>query len=148
MEDPTWKGSKLIYREQEYPVLTMKSDASGTEGAGYHFGKREHMYVWNHWQQKRSIQWKELHPIIVAARRHGHEWSGSIVRFGVDNQSVVYMINSGKSKCDHCQSLLRELSELERQFQFRSLSSWVPREFNVVSDLLSRQIAIRDQPML
>ena len=146
MDDPNWKGSKLIYREQEYPVMTMKSNASGTEGAGYHFGGCEHMYKWKPWQLKRSIQWKELHPIIVAARRHRHEWNGRIVRFGVDNQSVVYMINSGKSKCDHCQCLLRELSELERRYQFRSISSWVPREFNVVSDLLSRQIAICDQP--
>lgn len=149
LQDPDWKGSKLLYQEHEWPVIIMKSDASGTDGAGYHFGNTEHMYVWKRWQQqKRSIQWKELHPIIVAARRHGEEWRGRIIRFGVDNQSVVYMVNSGKSKCDHCQSLLRELSELERRFKFRSLSSWVPREFNVTSDLLSRQIAICDQPKL
>ena len=48
------------------------------------------------------------------------------------------MINSGTSLDPHCMALLRELSDLSARYSFDVVASWVPREFNERSDLLSR----------
>ena len=48
------------------------------------------------------------------------------------------MINKGSSKDPDCMKLLQELTGLEARFQFDVMASWVPREFNVRADLLSR----------
>ena len=96
------------------------------------------MCPWSPQELPLSIQYKELKPVIMAAREFGHTWKNAIIRAGIDNAGVVYMINSGTSTDTHCMVLLRELAELQRKFKFDVVASWVPREFNIRSDLLSR----------
>ena len=120
------------------PLITMKSDASGHIAWGYHIGDVEEMCAWTEDELPKTIQFKELYPIVRAARRLGPTFSGHLVRAGVDNTGVVYMINKGSSKDPDCMQLLIELAELQARFRFDLVASWVPREFNVRSDLLSR----------
>ena len=71
---------------------------------------------------ERSIAWKELVPVLMAAR--------NMVRVGIDNISCVHMINCDPSRPADCQKLLEELSYLESCFQFMLVAHWVPRLFN------------------
>ena len=48
------------------------------------------------------------------------------------------MLNTGTSADPDCMCLLRELAELQELHNFDVVGSWVPREMNVRSDLLSR----------
>ena len=76
--------------------------------------------------------------MIVAARSLGSELSGKVLRCGIDNTGVVYMLNTGTSGDPDCMVLLRELAELQLRHSFDVVASWVPREMNIRSDLLSR----------
>ena len=116
----------------------MKSDASGHIAWGYHIGEFEEMCAWTEDELPKTIQFKELYPIVRAARRLGPKFSGHILRAGVDNTGVVYMINKGSSKDPDCMRLLIELAELQARYEFDLVASWVPREFNIRADLLSR----------
>ena len=138
LSDKSWKGSRIWFSECELPLIMMKSDASGTIAWGYHIGNCEEMCAWTDDQLPKSIQFKELYPVVRAARRHGHLFTNRILRAGIDNTGVVYMINKGSSCDPDCMVLLHELAELQALHQFDVVASWVPREFNVRSDLLSR----------
>lgn len=125
--------------ETDFPLVSMKSDASGDDGYGYHFGDFEFCSPWTALQLQNNIQWKELFPVVVACRRFGSEWSGHIVRTGIDNTGVVYMINSGSSRDPSCMVLLRELADIQRLHEFDLVASWVPRFYNDHSDTLTHQ---------
>ena len=61
-----------------------------------------------------------------------------VIRFGIDNTSIVYMINAGSSCDPDCNALMRELADLQRSFNFDVVASWTPRVFNDHADYLSR----------
>ena len=109
MSDPLWKGSRIWFAESEMPLITMKSDASGHIAWGYHIGDFEEMCAWTEDELPKTIQFKELYLIVCAARRLGPTFSDHVVRAGVDNTGVVYMINKGSSKDPDCMRLLIEL---------------------------------------
>ena len=120
------------------PLITMKSDASGEIGCGFHLGPLQRMHTCTADERPRSIAYKELLPVVMAARELGSSWSGSIVRAGVDNCSVVFMGNSGTSRAPDCMRLLRELSDLQSLHSFDLVFSYCPRFFNDRADSLSR----------
>ena len=95
------------------PLITMKSDASGEIGCGFHLGATQRMHHYSADGLPRSIACKELLPVVMAVLEFGFSWSGSIVRAGVDNCSVVFMGNSGSSRAPDCMRLLRELSDIQ-----------------------------------
>lgn len=133
-----WSGSRIWLRDDHIPVLTFKSDASGEIGCGFHCGSYQATHAWSSDERTRSIAWKELYPVLMAARDRGSEWAGNIIRFGIDNTSVVYMINSGSSRDEFCMQLLRELADLQMSHSFDIVASWCPRLFNDRADALSR----------
>ena len=120
------------------PLIGMKSDASSDIGCGFHIGPTQRMHPYTESELPLSIAYKELLPVVLAAREFGSTWTGSIIRAGIDNTSVVYMGNSGTCRSPDCMNLLRELADLERAHAFDVVFSWVPRYFNDRSDALSR----------
>jgi hypothetical protein len=123
--------------EADFVVVSMKSDASGDDGYGYHVGDFEYCRMWTPAELGHNIQWKELYPVLQACHKFKSEWTGKIVRAGVDNMGVVFMINSGSSRDTDCMVLLRELSELQRIYGFDLVASWVPHFFYLRSDALT-----------
>jgi len=85
---------------------------------------------------------KEMFPILAAARRYGAEWTGNIVVAGADNTGAVYGINAGRVHSHRARGMMRELGELQQEHQFELVGGWVPREYNVVADSLSRQMSL------
>ena len=146
--DPEWRGSRIWFDRNDMPCLTIKSDASGEIGAGYHVGSEKVVaYSWEdvNVPLEKSIAFKELYPALMAARAHCSEWSHKLVRCGLDNAGCVYMINSGSSVAPDCADLLRELADLQAEHSFEILASWVPREFNEAADSLSRLLVEQAQ---
>ena len=138
LHDDAWRGSRIWFPEHAVPVFVMKSDASGELGWGYHFGSSYDFGDWSSRQLSYSILYKELFPVIEAASRHGQDWSGSLIRVGLDNTGAVYALNTGSTTDVPAQGLLRRLADLSDRHQFDIVASWVPREHNVTSDILSR----------
>ena len=68
LSDVSWPGSRIWYADESMPVHTFKSDASGHIGCGYHRGTLERMYAWGDEERAKSIAWKELFPVVLAAR--------------------------------------------------------------------------------
>jgi hypothetical protein len=148
LTNPTWRGSRYWPADDMLPILIMKSDASGHIGCGYHIGEQVRTHVWTPVQLANSIAWKELYPVLLACKEFGSQWQGKIIRTGIDNAGVVYMINSGGAATANCSHLLRQIADLEAQFDFTVIASWVPREFNVAADTASRDDASLAQVQL
>ena len=138
LQDGERAGSRFWPSDDAPPILTMKSDASGHLGCGYVIGEEIRTYVWKAEELYHSIAWKELFPIYLAAQEFGESWANKIVRAGIDNAGVVYMLNSGSAATSDCAELLRRIADLEYKHSFTLFGAWVPREFNEAADQTSR----------
>ena len=77
---------------------------------------------WTPCLKGKSIQVKELIPVVFGAGVWGREWNGKVVEFVVDNQAVVAVLQSGYSK-EHLMHLLWVLVWLASHFQFWFVAS-------------------------
>ena len=84
--------------ERKLPEIEVFSDASGSWGCGAVCGDSWFQQEWDSRLQPLSIAIKEMIPIVCAAAICGHNWSGKIIQFNVDNKAVVNIINSTSSK--------------------------------------------------
>ena len=65
-----------------------------------------------------SIAVKEMFPVVLAAACFGHQWSGKIVEFVVDNEAVVEVLKATYSKDLHLMHLIRVLIFFTWKFDF------------------------------
>ena len=97
------------------PDMDLYSDAFGTIGIGGYFKGKWFQGRWPpHMQLNKdrgiSIEWQELFPIIVAPVICFPYFSGKLIQFWCDNQSVVAILNSGCSKAASIMDLYGSLS--------------------------------------
>ena len=85
---------------------------------------------------------KELDPLVQAVRCHGAKWRGKLLNVATDNTGVVYAINAGRAKSHAARQLMRDVADLLQDYDIDIAAQWVPRELNVVADLLSRQLTL------
>jgi hypothetical protein len=140
LSDPAWSGSRIWPADDALPIEFVKSDASGDVGCGFYYGDHVRTFTWSDDQRTKSIAWKELYPVYLAAKEFGSQWRNKIIRTGIDNTGVVYMLNSGSAATPDCAALLRQIADLEADHMFSIVASWVPREFNIVADTASRDL--------
>lgn len=95
------------------PVVTLWSDASGSWGCGAYSDSRWFQFQWTENCMARSIEFKELLPILLAVLAWGRWWQGSVVQCRCDNAAVVCVLASRYSKSDDIMHLLRCLFFLE-----------------------------------
>ena len=91
------------------PDLKVTFDASGSlrfaafvQGAWFNWS-------WVSSQGSQSIAYKELFPMVLAARIWGPQWSRRHVMFRCHNKTVVHILNSRTSKIPCLKRLLRHL---------------------------------------
>ena len=120
------------------PDLEVTSDASGSLGFGAYFRNEWFTGSWAPSQAAQSIAYKELFPIVIAARVWGSSWSRRHVLFRSDNDSVVHILNSRTSKIPSLMCLLRHLLASAARFNFSFASLHVPGVLNNIADALSR----------
>ena len=120
------------------PKVTMLSDASGDVGCGVWLGNQFFCHTWTQDQLPNSVPWKELYPIIRVLERFGPQLAGSILLTATDSATNSFSINKGSSRAIGCNALLKRLSALERRHDIDVIAIWCPREFNSVTDFLSK----------
>ena len=80
----------------------------------------------------------ELWAILVAVRTWGRYITGHRFVMGCDNEAVMTIVNTGRSRDRLLQTLLRQLIMEVARCQSEIVTRFVPGYKNVVPDLLSR----------
>ena len=135
-----WNGASFMLLPQwtPSPDLQLFTDSSGEIGFGAYFAGEWFQGRWTQQQLPRSIQWKELYPIVMATFVWGHCWATKKVLFACDNQAVVACIRSGTSHSPHMMALLRNMFFLAARGNFTVSARHVPGRYNTIADALSR----------
>ena len=108
-------------------TLSLFTDASGSLGYEGIFQKRFFQGKWLPCQQLGqrgiSILWQELYAINVVCYLWGTHWTSKRIHFYCDNQGVVKVINSRRSKVPRVMDLVRDLTlcTLQHNFYFRAV---------------------------
>ena len=105
------------------PDMDLYTDASGTIGFGGYFKGKWFQGRWpTHMQLNKergiTIEWQEPFPIVVACAIWFPHFSGKRIQFWWDNESVVAILNSGRSKVSRIMDLLRFLVLLSMRHNF------------------------------
>ena len=90
------------------------------------------------YDEKADINLLEVWPVIAAASRWGHQWSGRKVIIRTDNTQVQQMVNTGRSKSVRCMWWLRELFWLSVVHNFHLVARRIKSKDNIIPDFLSR----------
>ena len=84
------------------------------------------------------IAHKELWAILVACKIWVQEFTGSTLMVECDNIAVVQVLNTGRSRDELLQTLIRELMFVTACHEFRVRAKHIPGKQNLLLDLLSR----------
>lgn len=126
---------------QTAPRVRIFSDASGDIGFG---GTAHGLVVAGTWSDLArdpatpSISVKELIPVYFLLREIAPSLpAGTVVIITTDNKSNAFSINKGTT-CAASIEYLRLICQVAFQHKLRVVGDWIPREYNVLCDLLSR----------
>ena len=139
-----WNGTNMFMNEawEDSNTMALYTDASGTEGFGGIYGKEWFQGRWQPHQMLTapgiSIDWQELYAILVACSIWGASWSQKRISFWCDNQPVVHMLNTKRSKEPKIMVLIRELTLLTMQHNFYFKVKHIEGVHNTKADPLSR----------
>ncbi|XP_077977480.1 uncharacterized protein LOC144433042 [Glandiceps talaboti] len=141
---PTWNGSASMLESTWTVAADMElfTDASATLGYGIFFKGRWISSQWPHpiaTNNKLSIAWKELLPILLACLIWGHQWHGKRIQFHCDNLSIVNIWKKGSSRCPLIMRLVRRLFFTAAMNNFHVMIVHVKGTNNDIADSLSRQ---------
>ena len=135
-----WHGVRFWLFPGTAPVtdLEVTSDAAGAIGYGAYFLDQWFNGVWHPSLVARSIAYKELFPVVVAAHVWGSLWSNKHILFRSDNQAVVFVLNARTSRDPPMMHLLRSLLTAAVRFNFTFVAEYLPGKQNLIADALSR----------
>ena len=136
----SWNGRSFLMSPRWLPnsVLRLFTDSSGSIGYGAYFQGHWFNGRWPQHVLHRSIQWKELFPIVLAAATWGPQWSTKRILFLSDNEAVVAALSSGTSHSPDIMSLIRTLHFCAAKHNFTASAKHVPGTHNSIADALSR----------
>ena len=130
-------------------LISVKSDAAGDGRWCYVYdrGADGGIIVWSRLagsDRRVHVPYFEMSAVYEAVMRHGSEWAGCIVRFGVDSSPVVNALNSATSRDPHLMRLLRGISDASIDFRFDIVSVHVTRTHNLLADQGTRHATAQD----
>ena len=79
-----------------------------------------------------------MYNICVAVKVWGPQWAPTTVRIACNNQAVVNVLNSGRTKCPHLASIARNIFMEVAAHDIQLTVVHIPGKDNQVADLLSR----------
>lgn len=85
-----------------------------------------------------SMAFRELYPIVAAAILWGKQWSTKRIIFVCDNQSAVYILQKGRSKCLAIMKLMCTLTWTAAVYNFHFTARHLYGKRNQTADSLSR----------
>jgi hypothetical protein len=138
LSSPTTVNIWVPFFSKQPPVhVSTFSDAAGDVGYSLIINKTVYQGLWAEGVPD-SSGFKELMPLLLAVQHLGEEARGRIVLLTTDNVGNVHAINKGSCKSDHSYRLLARIFEIAAEKQLYLVADWVPRDFNVFSDAVSR----------
>lgn len=143
-----WSSSELLKPQSIYLV---QSDASGTDGFGFHHGfledAEQHYYSrrWDTSFKPSSSHVAELHALQYALTQLAAQHTDQVLVWVSDSQSAVASVNSPKCHKDAPYALLASIFEQADRHRVVLLALWVPREENVLADYLSHLACMLDR---
>ena len=122
--------------------LLLHTDASGSLGFGGIFGSKWFQGSWQTNQQLGqpgiSIAWQELFALVVACHLWGEAFSNQRIIFYCDNESVVNIVNSKRSRIPRVMDLVRHLTLLTLKYNFYLKVRHIEGKRNEIADSISR----------
>ena len=139
-----WNGAAFFLSTSwvDSPSLELYTDASGTLGLGGICGQRWFQGCCQTHQQLDqpgiSIAWQELFAIVVACHLWGDAFANKRIMFFCDNESVVHIVNSKRSRIPRIMDLVRLLTLLTLEHNFYLKTVHIEGKKNEIADSLSR----------
>lgn len=139
-----WNGAGFFLSStwSTLDTLHLHTDASGTIGYGGIFGSQWFQGKWLSHQTLSSpgisIDWQELYAIVIACHLWGKFWCNKRIIFFCDNQVVVDVINTKRSKSPRMMDLVRNLTLTTLHNNTYIKAEHIPGKLNSVADALSR----------
>lgn len=139
-----WNGVTAFPSGRPVAITVFRSDSSGVKGKGYGAlsGGRAFFGRWPPDDDLEGLSTTalELVPVKAALIEWGHRWHGKLVVAGLDNAGAVMALNAGRAKeCERSNNLLIDIFDLCHKHNIELVGSWVPRDFNVAADILSKE---------
>ena len=140
----SWNGTSLFLpsRWVDSDYLSLYTDASGAYGFGGAFGTHWFQGIWLPSQYLGqpgiSIMWQEFFAIVTACHLWANQFANKRIIFYCDNESVVSVINSKRSRIPRVMDLLRSLTLLTLRYNIYFKARHIPGKQNEVADSLSR----------
>ena len=134
---PTWNGVSIMY-DSNWTTnvdLDLYTDASNQAVAGYFNGA---WYVELVQDSSRSINWRELYAVVLAAATWAHHWAGKRVLFHCDNQAICHILCSQTTRSPELMQLVRALFYIAASTPFEFSATYINTKKNCVADSLSR----------
>ena len=139
---------EVIWRPQLGAVIEIRTDASGLVGGGWGAVCEEKGIRggarWKdpEWDRGATVALKELRACRRTLEEWGPEFRGRRVLFRTDSKTVMYMWKRGGAKRHNRLAYAREFKEIVQLARKHDIAlddaMWIPREFNVVADELSK----------
>ena len=136
-----YNGASIMWMVQRDIVNEfIASDASLQGVGGYSEKKFFHCEIPQSIRDQTGIHIAhfELWAIIIAVKIWKDDITGQRFVMGCDNQAVVTIVNTGRSRDELLQTLLRELVYVVASSQAEIVMRYVPSGQNLIPDLLSR----------
>ncbi|CAB4014711.1 uncharacterized protein LOC110254160 [Paramuricea clavata] len=140
-----WNGASFFLSSawENSECLQLHTDASGVLGYGGIFGGKWFQGKWEPHQQLgqpeiSSIAWQELFAIVVACHIWGEALQNKRIILNCDNESVVNIINSKRSRISRVMDFLRHLTLLTLKYNIYLRAKHIPGKYNEIADSLSR----------
>lgn len=139
-----WNGASFFLSTSwtDSDSLRLFTDASGTLGFGGIFGSKWFQGNWGRQQQLGqpgiSIAWQELFALLVACHIWGRHFANKHILFYCDNESVVSIVNSKRSRIPRVMDLVRPLTLLSLKYNFYLQVRHIEGKKNEIADSLSR----------
>ena len=115
--------------------------------AGGSGGETDGIIVWGRLDgadRQVHVPYFELAAVYECVMRHGSDWVGAMVRFGVDSSPVVNALNTATSRDPHLLRLLRAISDASINFGFDVVAVHVTRAHNLLADQGTRHATPQD----
>ena len=97
---------------------------------------------WKEWTKQYSSGFKELLPILFALKRIAPRYSNRVIVFTTDNIGNVFALNKGSSRSADCFPIIFRIFEIAAQYNIYLIADWIPREWNMFSDHISKVFGI------
>ncbi|KAL9954485.1 hypothetical protein ACROYT_G042033 [Oculina patagonica] len=139
-----WNGASFFLAPSwvDSETLELHTDASGALGYGGIFKSKWFSGPWEPHQKLGepgiSIAWQELFALVVACHLWGEHFSNKRILFYCDNESVVSIVNSKRSRIPRVMDLVRHLTLLTLKYNIYIQVQHIAGKINEIADSLSR----------